>query len=588
MSTTKDAIRDTAPTTTLSFYLTGGVQPYMTDPQKRTEGLNFTTNQVEENIPDATLNLGDGSSSIFINNPINGTYTVDLKGNAGLFTVNTTSFNLANGLGTNITKKGFYRSPCSQAGGIFNLWLTLDTNANVLTITSKVAPPTDVKTQNNGGKALLTWTPSATASVTGYNIYGKTFEQEDFTLLASADKGTTSFDTGNDWASSDTATVWFYVVTAFDTDGTESLWDTSAANITALKADFNASNTTVAVNTPVTFSDLSTGNITSWQWDFENDGTMDSTSQNPTHTYTTPGTYSVNLYVKDSDGKTDYASKGAYITVNATTPPTPTPTPTPMPSSHHTLGNKVDLNGDGKTDVIWRNTSNGDIAAWLMDGTTISSGNYLAKGIPNNWRMVATGDLNGDGKTDVVWQNTTTGDVAAWLMNGTTISSGAYLAMGIPSDWQMVAIGDLNGDGKSDIVWQNSNNGDVAAWLMNGTTIASGNYLSRGIPNNWKIVAMGDLNGDGKSDVVWQNTTNGDIAAWLMNGMTISSGNYLAKGIPNNWQIMAIGDLNGDKKSDVVWQNTTTGDVAAWLMDGTTISGGNYLSKGIPNNWQIQ
>ncbi|KJU83684.1 hypothetical protein MBAV_004122, partial [Candidatus Magnetobacterium bavaricum] len=41
-SISKGAKRDTAPTTTLGFYLTGGVQPYMTDPQKRTEGLNFT------------------------------------------------------------------------------------------------------------------------------------------------------------------------------------------------------------------------------------------------------------------------------------------------------------------------------------------------------------------------------------------------------------------------------------------------------------------------------------------------------------------------------------------------------------------
>ncbi|MBF0537021.1 MAG: DUF1566 domain-containing protein, partial [Nitrospirae bacterium] len=56
-----------------------------------------------------------------------------------------------------------------------------------------------------------------------------------------------------------------------------------------------------------------------------------------------------------------------------------------------------------------------------------------------------TGDLNGDGKSDIVWQDTTTGDVAAWLLNGLTISSGNYLSKGIPSNWQIVAIGDLNG-----------------------------------------------------------------------------------------------------------------------------------------------
>ncbi|KJU85372.1 secreted protein containing PKD domain protein, partial [Candidatus Magnetobacterium bavaricum] len=349
--TPKDAKRDTVPTTTLGFYLTGGVQPYMTDPQKRTEGLNFTTNEVEENIPDTTLYLGDASSSISINNPINGTYSVDLKGNTGLFTVEAYSLNLSNGSEVKTTKNGFYTN------GTFTLSLTLDTNSEVLTITSKIAPPTDVKAQKNSGKARLTWTPSATADVIGYNIYGKTFDQEDFTLLASTGKDITSFDTDNDWASTDTATVWYYVVTAFDADFTESLWDTTAESTNPINADFKASSTTVAVNTPVTFSDLSTGNIVSWQWDFENDGTIDSTSQNPTHTYTAPGTYSVNLYVKDSEGKTDYDSKGVYITVTSAT------------STGVTRGNKVDLNGDGKADIVWRDTTTGDVAAWLMDGT---------------------------------------------------------------------------------------------------------------------------------------------------------------------------------------------------------------------------
>ncbi|MBF0344872.1 MAG: PKD domain-containing protein, partial [Nitrospirae bacterium] len=516
-SVTKYSKRDTAPTTTLSFYLTGGVQPYMTDPQKRTEGVNFTTSQVEQNIPDTTLKLLGNSSSIFINNPVNGTYTIDLKGNAGLFTVNAVSFNLANGLGAETTKNGFYKN------GIFNLWLTLDTNSGVLTITSKVAPPTDVKAQNNGGKTRLTWTPSATASVIGYNIYGKTFDQDGFTILASTGKDTTSFDTGKDWASSDTATVWYYVVTAFDSDVTESLWDTTVSNTNPIKADFNASKTTVAVNTPVSFSDLSTGNITSWQWDFENDGVIDSTSQNPTHTYTFPGTYSVNLYVKDSDGKTDYTSKGAYITVTSTT--------------SKALGKKVNLDGDGKSDILWRDATTGDVVAWLMDGTVIKSGGYLAKGVPNNWHIVAIGDLNGDGKSDILWQDTTTGDVAAWLMDGTKIISGGYLAKGIPNNWHIVAIGDLDGDGKSDLLWRDATTGDVAAWLMDGTKIISGGYLAKGVPNNWQIVAIGDLNGDGKSDLVWQNTTTGDVAAWLIDGTVIKSGGYLAKGVPNNWQI---------------------------------------------------
>ncbi|HOS82928.1 MAG TPA: PKD domain-containing protein [Methanolinea sp.] len=50
----------------------------------------------------------------------------------------------------------------------------------------------------------------------------------------------------------------------------------------------------------VSFTDLSTGNPTSWSWNF-GDGTT-STLQNPTHTYTTPGTYTVALRITTASG----------------------------------------------------------------------------------------------------------------------------------------------------------------------------------------------------------------------------------------------------------------------------------------------
>ena len=61
----------------------------------------------------------------------------------------------------------------------------------------------------------------------------------------------------------------------------------------------------------VQFADESVGNITSWEWDFDNDGTPDSTEQNPSYTYTTRGRFTVKLTVtgpegSDSKTKTDY------------------------------------------------------------------------------------------------------------------------------------------------------------------------------------------------------------------------------------------------------------------------------------------
>ena len=69
--------------------------------------------------------------------------------------------------------------------------------------------------------------------------------------------------------------------------------------ITTLKADFKANPTQGTAPLTVNFTDKSTGNPTSWEWDFDNDGTVDSNDQNPQWTYNAPGWYTVKLTVSD-------------------------------------------------------------------------------------------------------------------------------------------------------------------------------------------------------------------------------------------------------------------------------------------------
>jgi len=86
-------------------------------------------------------------------------------------------------------------------------------------------------------------------------------------------------------------------------------------NIPPLAADFTADVTYIILGESVQFSDLSTGEPTSWQWDFENDGTIDSEEQSPEEwIYTEPGTYSVSLTVSDGTNQ-DTEIKEDYIIV---------------------------------------------------------------------------------------------------------------------------------------------------------------------------------------------------------------------------------------------------------------------------------
>ena len=89
-----------------------------------------------------------------------------------------------------------------------------------------------------------------------------------------------------------------------------------------LLAAFSADDVTAVVGQEIQFTDSSTDAI-SWLWGF-GDGLPGSVIQNATHTYMTPGEYTVTLTVGDGMGFDDEV-KVAYITVTAVAPVPETP-----------------------------------------------------------------------------------------------------------------------------------------------------------------------------------------------------------------------------------------------------------------------
>lgn len=69
----------------------------------------------------------------------------------------------------------------------------------------------------------------------------------------------------------------------------------------------------------------------------------------------------------------------------------------------------------------------GNVGIWFMNGPVISAGALV--GSPGvGCEIVMMSDYNGDGKADVLLRNSTTVDVEMWLMNGSVIVSGASVA----------------------------------------------------------------------------------------------------------------------------------------------------------------
>ena len=109
--------------------------------------------------------------------------------------------------------------------------------------------------------------------------------------------------------------VYNVTLTVGDGSTTNTLTKTNYITVADITANFTASPTTVTVGNAVAFTDNTNCNPISWSWSFPGGTPSTSTSQNPTVTYNTIGTYSVTLVATNASGS-DTEVKTNYITVN--------------------------------------------------------------------------------------------------------------------------------------------------------------------------------------------------------------------------------------------------------------------------------
>lgn len=247
---------------------------------------------------------------------------------------------------------------------------------------------------------------------------------------------------------------------------------------------------------------------------------------------------------------------------------------------------RPDFDGNGRADLLWQNSTTGQVAAWLRGQAGGFTGVYM--GVASaSWIMAGFGDFNNDGQADLLWRNRTTGQTAAWIMNGTRYVRSAVIA-NVSKDWEISAVGDFNGDGQSDILWRRTSDGLLAQWIMNGTAYQSARYVGQMRDPNWQIVGTGDFDGLGPcDDIVWHNRSNGTLAVWNMNGTSMVSGRYIGILSDLNWSVNGIADFNGDDRPDILWYNRVTGATAAWHMVNQQYAGSSYLTTA-PAGWILR
>lgn len=189
-----------------------------------------------------------------------------------------------------------------------------------------------------------------------------------------------------------------------------------------------------------------------------------------------------------------------------------------------------DFNGDGRADLFMEQDSGKKMRIWFMNGTQIQSSSFVTvSGFdPSLHTVVTAGDINGDGKADLVWRQTSNGALKYFRMNGATVQANGTIS-GLSTGWTGLGGGDIDGDGDIDLAFRNANS--TVALLMTLTpTFGVGSTVQIAIPSGLSFVGMPDVSGDGKADVVWRKASTGQIIRWRMNGLVVSNSSVIGTG----------------------------------------------------------
>ena len=181
-----------------------------------------------------------------------------------------------------------------------------------------------------------------------------------------------------------------------------------------------------------------------------------------------------------------------------------------------------DLSGDRCNDLLVRLAS-GALRLYKPGCGSAAKPSTAYTALGTGWNqydiLTSPGDLTGDGRADLIARNSSTGDV--YLYKAT--SAGKLSArVKLYSNWKgykkIIGAGDLNGDGRGDLLAQDKSN---ELWRYYGT--GTGTFGARTkLFNDWGasynvIVGVNDITDDGKADLVsrdssgtlWRNAGNG-------------------------------------------------------------------------------
>ena len=259
----------------------------------------------------------------------------------------------------------------------------------------------------------------------------------------------------------------------------------------------------------------------------------------------------------------------------------PVATTLPGVPTNWVLGAIADINGDSRSDLVWADPATGQVLAWLQNGAvTLGTVSLPSLGPGSGWVLEAAGDLDGDGFTDLLWKNTD-GRVVAWRMvNGAFAQSIPYPTL--PSGWEITALADFDLDGKAEILirfpfgvqssyvlWRYADTSNVAPVGLGGPGA------------DWRVVLVADFDGDGTADFFWRDGS-GTNAIWP--GGDANRVVFLP-GVGLDWTPIVAGRYDGSARNSALWQRND-GVIAVWRFGSGLAAPTVQFLPTVPAGWQ--
>ena len=247
----------------------------------------------------------------------------------------------------------------------------------------EVINPSGESTQTELSYITITPEPSASFSYNTANT-SVTFNN----TSSSATSNTWDFGDGNN--STETSPVHSYsapgtynvILTSFNACGTSTETQTITVNLEPVAQFSTLQSPSGCAAYTIEFVDASLANPTSWNWSFPGGNPSSSTLQNPTVSYSSPGTFDVSLTVSNMEGSNEQI-RNDYVEILG-----------PPIASYEFIvnGNRLEL----------ANTTPGTTAAWTISDGSMFTGNNIVDILDANGTYNVTLQVTSDCGTDEV------------------------------------------------------------------------------------------------------------------------------------------------------------------------------------------